>query len=353
MRIAQILIFGILICHTDDAAWAQGARGGRDREADVDPVTVDDATEAIIKGALKWFSSKQNANGSWGLGSGDQYPVAMTGYVLMAYLAAGNLPDEGEYSLQVQRGVAYLLNSVSPDGIIGPRTGQYMYGHGIATIALAELYGQSKDPRIREKLDLLIKRIIKSQNREGGWRYNPDAGDADISVTVLQVVALRAAKNAGLEIPQSALDRAVHYVHTCYNERTGGFTYQPRNNQPGFARTAAAIYSLQVCGQYNDPQVKKGSEYLVKMLNQQQAGEWFTYGHFYAAPAQYMLGGETWQQWYPRVRDRLTNSSKMKRQGDMIYWEPVDSQGQGPIYATAVYTMILALPYHYVPLYQR
>jgi uncharacterized protein YfaS (alpha-2-macroglobulin family) len=87
-----------------------------------------------------------------------------------------------------------------------------MYGHGVASIALAEVYGQTKDPRVRPKLEQVIRTIIESQNAEGGWRYNPRPNDADISVTVLQVVALRAAKNAGLDIPQVTIDRAVKYV---------------------------------------------------------------------------------------------------------------------------------------------
>jgi len=344
----RMLVSSCLILLLAAPAFSAQTRS-HESDPDLDTTTVDPETEAVIRGGLKWLASKQNANGSWS--SNEGYPVAMTGYVLIAYLSTGNLPDEGEYSLQVTRGLQYLLNGVSPDGIIGPRGGQYMYGHGIATIALAELYGQTKDQRIRPKLELAVKRILTAQNHQGGWRYNPDASDADISVTVLQVVALRAAKNAGLDIPQSTIDRAVAYVHSCYDgDRTGGFTYQPRNNQPGFARTAAAIYSLQVCGQYTDPQVKKGSDYLFKYGKRDQ--QWFTYGHFYAGPAQYMIGGETWKKWYPEIRGKLM--STVRRQGDLVYWIPADrGQGVNEVYATAVYTMILALPYHYVPLYQR
>jgi hypothetical protein len=204
----------------------------------------------------------------------------------------------------------------------------------------------------------VVRLILSCQNNQGGWRYAPRVGDADISVTVLQAVALRAALNSGIEVPQSAIDRAVAYVRSCYhNDSTGGFTYQPHNNSPGFARTAAAVYSLQVCGQYDDPQVKKGSAYLAKALPdmiKRQRDEWFTYGHFYAAPAQYMVGGETWKAWYTQLHDLLLKN--VKRQGDAVYWEPQfddGGHGQGPLYVTAVYTTILAMPYHYVPLYQR
>ena len=333
------------------AAPLAAALAGSDKGAGLgqELVRLDSNTEQIIRGSLKYLASKQNGNGSWATGSGEQQEVAMTGYVLVTFLAAGQLPDEGEFGKNVTAGMNYLLNMVRPDGTMG-RHGHYMYGHGIASIALAELYGQTRDPRMRPKLEQVIKLIVQSQNREGGWRYNPGASDADISVTVLQVVALRAAKNAGLEVPQQTIDRAVAYVRTCYHERSGGFTYQPRNNDAGFARTAAAVYSLQVCGQYDDPRVKAGVKYLQKSRDDRQ---WFTYGHFYAAPAMYMVGGDDWKNWYTEMSKMLIE--KVKRQGDMTWWEPHwdGGRGVGPVYCTAVYTMILSMPYHYLPLYQR
>src|SRR5205814_2812897 len=182
------------------------------------------------------------------------------GYTLMAFQAAGQLPGEGEFGKNVSAGLQYLLDSTSADGLIGNRNdGQYMYGHGVASIALAELYGQTRSPAMRQKLDRIIKVIVASQNNEGGWRYRPIARDADISVTVLQVVALRAAKNAGLEVPQATIDKAVGYVKSCYEKNSGGFSYQP-HGAPGFGRTAAAIYSLQVCGHYDDPEIATGSK---------------------------------------------------------------------------------------------
>jgi squalene cyclase len=318
-----------------------------------DPVIVDAKTEEVIKGALRWLASTQLPNGSWGTsGMEKQHPTAMTGYVLMAFQAAGQLPGEGEFGKTVSSGVDYLLGSLSPEGLYANRSsGQYMYGHGIATIALAELYGSSKSPTMRAKVDKAIRLIISAQNREGGWRYRPVASDADISVTVLQVVALRAAKNAGLDVPQQTIDNAVGYVRRCQHPSTGGFCYQP-GQSPGYARTAAAIYSLQVCGIYDDEMVRRGAEYLLK--NTKEREKWFTYGSFYAAPALYMIGGEQWRTWYGQMKEMFLKN--VTKRGDEYYWEPKLDQGNdgvGPTYATSVYTMILAMPYHYIPLYQR
>jgi prenyltransferase beta subunit len=321
-----------------------------------DPVRVDEKTEQVIRGALKWLASKQSPNGAWASSDMEQqHPIAITGYALMAFQAAGQLPGEGEYGKQVSLGMQYLVDSIAPDGLFGNKNnGQYMYGHGVATIALAELYGQTRSPTVRAKLDKVVKVIVSSQNNEGVWRYRPIAYQADISVTVLQVVGLRAAKNAGLDVPQATIDKAVDYVKKCYHAPTGGFSYQP-GQSPGFARTAAAVYSLQVCGLYEDPMVKAGSEYLLKNFNASRS-EWFTYGNFYAAPAQYMRGGETWEKWYALLKEALVKKATIR--GDVAYWDPNESQldggrNVGAVYSTSVFTMMLAMPYHYIPLYQR
>jgi hypothetical protein len=165
-------------------------------------------------------------------------------------------------------------------------------------------------------------------------------------------------------VPQETIDRAVQYVKRCYGDTSGGFSYQPGNTpKPGFARTAAAIYSLQVCGLYDDPLVARGSAYLAKTLGTDRDAktlsadrEWYTYGNFYAAPAQYMIGGTTWETWYGAVQaELLKNVVTEPGTAPSSSWVGIESNGKkyGSVYCTAVYTMILAMPYHYVPLYQR
>ena len=315
-----------------------------------DTVSVDAETEGVIHGALEYLAKNQGINGSWGQApKSNQETVAMTGYALMAFLSTGNLPDEGEFGRNVTSGMQYLLNQIQPDGLFRDADqGKYMYNHGIATVALSELYGETRSPVIRQRLEQVVGVIVNGQSPVGGWRYRPDAKDADISVTVLQVAALRAAKNAGLAVPQDTIDRAIAFIGKCYNEKAGGFSYQPGGG-PGFARTAAAIYSLQVCGKYDDPEVMKGSEYL--FAHDKDTEEWWPYGCYYAAPAQYMIGGNTWERWYQQMKTRLT--ATVLKDGDMSYWDEKRGQRLGAIYDTAVFVTILAMPYHYIPLYQR
>jgi len=323
---------------------------GRTIAAEQDTVSVDSDTEDIIHGALAYLAKQQGLNGSWSqTAKPDTEPVAMTGYALMAFISAGNLPDEGEYGRNVTSGMQYLLNQVQPDGLFRDvNQGRYMYSHGIATVALSELYGETRTPVLRERLVQIVNVIIHAQSQIGGWRYTPTSRDADISVTVLQVAALRAAKNAGLAVPQDSIDRAIGFIGKCYNEKAGGFAYQPYG-PPGFARTAAAIYSLQVCGKYDDPRLSAGSDYL--FANDKETEQWWPYGCYYAAPAQYMIGGDVWKRWYAEMKTKLL--STVVRDGDKCHWDEVHSRALGPVYETAVFTTILAMPYHYIPLYQR
>ncbi len=318
--------------------------------AGVELVKVDPAIEAVLRSSQRWLVSRQLPSGAWNE-QGNRQQAAFTGYAMMALMACGNTPGEGEFGKAVARGAQFLTDCIRPDGFIAASTGEAnMYGHGIASIALAELYGQTRDPALRGKLERVIHLTLACQNGAGGWRYSPHPGDADISVTVLQVVALRAARNSGIDVPQSAVDKAIAYVKSCQHPATGGFTYQTNSGNPGFARTAAAIYSLQVCGLYDDPLVAKGEKFLFD--RQLKDMEWFTYGNFYAAPALYMIGGDSWKKWYGQISGSLMQ--RVHRQGELAWWDPLEGgPGQGPLYATSVYTAILAMPYHYIPLYQR
>ena len=333
--------------------------------AEEDKVKVDKNTEAIINGALKYLASQQMPDGSW-IGdknnpASSKYAVAMTSYVMMAFLANGNLPDAGPYAKQVKNGLQFLLDSVQSDGTFreGARA-QYMYSHGLGTMVLAEVYGETQSPLIRPKLEHTVLLIIHGQNPEGGWRYQPGSKDADISVTVPQTVALCAAKRAGIAVPQLTIDKAVAYIKRCSAGTTGGFSYQADKGGPGFARTAAAIYALQISGLYDDRMVADGSRFVMQTISKSgepgwSGTEWMCYGNYYAGVAHYLIGGDRWKDYYQTFGQQYL-VTHVSSEGDMRYWsETLDprAKGIGSNWPTAVFTTILSLPYGYLPLYQR
>jgi hypothetical protein len=221
-----------------------------------------------------------------------------------------------------------------------------MYGHGFATLFLAECYGMTQRPDVREKLSLAVNLIINTQNTEGGWRYQPQRRDADISVTICQVMALRAARNAGLFVPRETIDRCTEYVKRSQNP-DGGFMYMVQGGQSAFPRSAAGVVALYSAGIYEGQEIKKGLEYLQQFMPQgsdfNRESHYF-YGHYYAVQAMWHAGGPLWNKWYPAIRDAL-----VARQGDDGSW--MDSICQE--YGTAMACIILQMPNNYLPIFQR
>src|SRR5262249_10332658 len=148
----------------------------------------------------------------------------------MAFMAGGNLPGQGRYSASIEKALNYVLSCVKEDGYITDN-GSRMYSHAFGTLFLAEIYGMTRRSDVKEKLQQAIDLVVKSQNPSGSWRYLPYAQDSDMSITVCQVMALRSARNIGIRVPKSTIDRAVHYVKSSAikeGKSRGGFKYQDR-----------------------------------------------------------------------------------------------------------------------------
>jgi uncharacterized protein YfaS (alpha-2-macroglobulin family) len=221
-----------------------------------------------------------------------------------------------------------------------------MYGHGFATLYLAEVYGMSPRPDLRDKLERAVELIVRTQNAEGGWRYQPRRDDADLSVTICQVMALRAARNAGLRVPREAIDRSVDYVKRSQNA-DGGFRYMLSGGTSAFPRSAAGVVALYSAGVYEGPEIERGLAYLDRFTPNDQAigaDTHFYYGHYYAAQAMWQADGERWQRWYPAIRNLL-----VARQQPSGAW----SDAICPEYGTAMACVILQMPINSVPIFQR
>jgi len=273
--------------------------------------------------------------------------VAVCGLCGLAFMAGGSTPGRGPYGEQVKRTLNFILSCVQPSGFIntpGASSHGPMYGHGFATLFLSQAYGMSRKPELREALAKAIKLIVSTQNRDGGWRYHPQPRDADVSMTVCQVMALRAARNVGLHVPNETIDRCIEYVKKSQNA-DGGFRYMIiEGGDSAFPRSAAGLVALYSAGIYDGPEITRGLEYLTKFLpgrkHFRREGHYF-YGHYYAVQAAYQAGGAFWRRWYDQIRKDLLGLQ-----------EPDGSWNDlaGPCYATAMAAIILQMPYQYLPI---
>ena len=309
------------------------------------------AVRASIDAGLATLAEKgfQNDNGSWGNGSND---VAETSLALMAFMLKGEVPGRGTYGHIMDKAIVYLLDKGKEQrGFIGtPQNHAGMYEHGLAVLALSEAWGQSKNPRIKTTLRRAVDIILRAQNSAGGWRYNPEPRDADLSMTVMQIVALNSAREAGISVPDATIDRAKDYVITCYDENSGGFRYMPNSGEPGFARTAAGVMSLIMCGQRNSKEAQRGLLFLKAYPDKKFDKNYprFHYSHYYAVQAMYQSGDADFKAWYPKIS--ATILSKQEKVGDDLKgW----SGGHGKAYSTALSILILGVPYRSLPIYQR
>jgi hypothetical protein len=201
-------------------------------------------------------------------------------------------------------------------------------------------------PEIREKLQKAVRLIIDSQNIEGGWRYQPVRRDADLSVTICQINALRAARNAGLYVPNETVKACIRYVKRSQNH-DGGFRYMLQGGASAFPRSAAGVVALQSAGEYDSKEVRDGIGYLRQYIREIKLGNRYShyyYGHYYAAQAMWLRGGSEWSEWYPAIRDELIG-----RQSPSGFWSDMICNE----YGTAMALIILQIPNNYLPIFQR
>jgi hypothetical protein len=319
-------------------------------------------TDDAINRGLAVLASRRNRDGSFGTNAyaGN---VAVTSLGAMAFMAGGHQPNRGPYGRIVTEALRFVLGQENrmgnqPGFLHNPNATPHgpMYGHGFATLFLAEVSGMVHDKKLREEVDTKLHKavqlILDSQNAEGGWRYTPGSRDADLSVTICQIMALRAARNAGVTVPKAKVDRCVDYVKRCQDRREGWFRYMAQGGggggQQGFARTAAGVVALYSAGIYKGPEIERGLEFLAK--NKPGGGilgrpdMHYFYGHYYAVQAMWSAGGDYWKEWYPAIRDELL----ARQNADGGWLDPICSH-----YGTAMACIILQIPNNYLPILQK
>ncbi|MBP86109.1 MAG: prenyltransferase [Planctomycetaceae bacterium] len=306
-------------------------------------------TRNAIDAGLAYLASRQAEDGAFGSGV-YQNNLAVCGLAGMAFLSSGYLPGRGKYGDNLDRCIGYVLANCQESGFIHAgqmQTRGPMYEHGFATLFLAEVYGNTSEQQLREKLVKAVQLIVNTQNDQGGWRYKAQRGEDDLSVTVCQVMALRAAHNAGVYVPADTIERAVAYVKRCQNE-DGGFRYVVATvGESAFPRSAAAVVALYSAGIYEGQELADGLNYLMQFppgANNRGERSYYFYGHYYAVQAMWHAGGRNWDAWYPAIRDTLL--AQQRRDGAWV--DAISSD-----YGTAMACLILQMPESYLPIFER
>jgi hypothetical protein len=337
-----------------------------------------------VEKALEWLARQQQADGHFEM-NGGKYPVPMTAMAGMALLAEGSNAKNGKYSKQIRKAVDWLLTRIGADelrnGLIGNPTNQeesyrYMYGHGFGMLFLACVYGEGANQKLEKKLkEVLTKAVVYSgqaQSSRGGWYYTSrkEGGDKDEgSVTITQVQALRACKNAAVAVPKEIIDKAQDYLKKCTNPNTGAVWYSWISKQDRVAITAAAVACGFNAGDYKDEYVKKWLRYCKKTIPEiggvtppTNHGH-FEYTHYYFAQCMYLLGDNRWGELFPGEDGQVTWTKYrevlfddlMKKQHDDGFWTGTGGSfsSVGPLYSTAIFATIMQLDRNVLPIYAR
>lgn len=283
--------------------------------------------------------------------------VGVTSLAGLAFLAGGHLPDRGDYGEVVRSTLDYVLRQTEEQGFVTDSATR-MYSHAFATLFLAQIYGMTGESEVRRKLERAVHWIVDCQNAQGAWRYNPFSREADLSVTVCQLQALRAARNIGIRVPRTTIDRAVDYVkrsRTDSGPYRGLYYYKikfrgayRKNTQ--FAVNAAAVTSLFSAGVHDESLVNPALGFLEteydELARYFSTHFFFWYGNYYAAQAFFQAGGDDFDRYFARIsRDLLEAQAADGR------W--INDVGPGDAFSTAVACMILQIPKQYLPIFQR
>lgn len=314
---------------------------------DFDAVYDAEADRAIRSG-LSLLVRRQNPDGTflsndWGQDTG---VCSLVGLALLSRGVRSGLGSGGDCLRNVGK---YILSLAQESGFIvapdSPSHGQ-MYGHGFATLFLAELHGTDPELDVRPKLSAAVDLIVRSQNEQGGWRYDPRPTDADLSVTVCQVMALRAARNAGVGVAKETIDRAVDYIRRCQNS-DGGYMYQLTGGASRFALTAAAVVALYNAGIYEGQEIDSAILYLqnnVAANSSLERNSFFYYAHYYSSQAFWHRGGQAWEAWYSRLKKLIL--PQQNPQGGWFDYNSLE-------YGTAMACLVLNMPRSVLPIFQR
>ncbi len=317
------------------AAWGQELEDGLPRRLP-DPIRPE--VEAVYQNGLRYLTNNQTPEGCWRDRYG-RYP-AVVGLAVMAMLAHGDDPNAGPYHRHISKGLSFILKQQKEsNGFLGDS----MYNHGFSTIALAEAYGAvdlpGLGPALRQATELIL--ASQEQNPRGAWRYQPESKDADTTVSGAQMVALLAARNAGIQVPDAAIARGLAFMNECQSAG-GGFGYSSAGS-PNVPRTAIALLVFALAHEKPSPALRQSYQYLIQDLDYRDQSYPFYY-EYYMAQALFQWDPKVWEAWDQRNVRYLQTQQEADGSWDCSH---------GETFATAAALLSMALNYRYLPIYER
>jgi len=327
-------------------------KGGRQSDQVVEGLGGSGVTEAAVERALDWFKGAQEPDGSWSIkkyGGQAGHDSAASGMTLLCYMGWGcKHTQPGRYQATVQKGVEWLAKQVKSDGNIMGNGGN-MYDQGIATLALAEAYGLTKDKKLWDSVTNAVAFIVRAQNKNtGGWRYKPGES-GDTSVFGWQVMALKSAHVAGIEVPQETFDLAGKWLSSVGGGEHGGlYGYTGKDHSPAMA--AEAMFSRQLLStESTHPAMRETVSYLNTSLPKK--GQVNYYYWYYGSLSLHQHQGEVWEEWNRKMKELLIGL-QVKEGENAGTWDCAGQHGKemGRVVTSAMSTLTLEVYYRYLPI---
>ncbi len=357
------------------------------------------ASEAAVERGLRWLAAHQLEDGRWSsarlaercppdepcstlpkfvtVGPWGEFPVTqgydhgLTGLSLLAFLGAGYTAREGPYRENVDRAILWLLSRQdargfffdsfreTAPGVPGSWPGG-MYGHGIATFALGEACAITRDERLFRALEKAVAATARSQVPNGGWAYfaggNAAGGrwavTSEFTLSVWQMMGLKAAEKAGIEVPEGTIARAMAYVRSSTHP-SGGVHYYPESGIT-LGSTGAALFARCMFGMTEGGLIEKGlatmdrSPTAEPVLGQSGFFE-HLYCWYYRTLVAFQLQGRPWREWNGKLRPFLVSAQKAGGHAAGS-WSIVDYRHAGTVYGTALCILMLETYYRYLPM---
>ncbi len=337
-------------------------------------------SEKVVEASLKWLADNQEPAGHWDAGrfgggvskrspedpadlqdrrgSGTEADTGVTGLAVLAFLGAGYTHEEGQYAEVVEKALREMIRLQRFDGYMGGPATYYdaMYCHAIATYAMAEAYGMQNDAQTFPELKAAVAKaagfIVALQNKDGGWRYTRGMQESDMSMFGWQLMALKSAEIAGLEIPAETRTGMLSFLKDRSRGEQGGLAGYRASDAPTPAMTAESLFCKQMFGiRRTNAASQEAARYLQKNLPRMSLPN--DYYWYYGTLAMFQYGGEPWNEWNGSMRDTLIKTQR--RTGDLAgSWDPQDPWGGigGRVYSTALSTLCLEVYYRFLPLYR-